>query len=111
MNRLLEALGLRRPAAEPEPAPATAPPPTSSALFHWPTQAPSVGPVAAVSPAPAMSGSATAVAEAHRPAVVESVVTDSEIEQHAYQLWRADGCPAGRDVYYWLRAEAELKHR
>jgi hypothetical protein len=30
------------------------------------------------------------------------------IRQRAYELWQADGCPEGRDVDYWLRAETEL---
>lgn len=32
----------------------------------------------------------------------------SRIEERAYMLWRDDGCPAGHDVDYWLRAEQEL---
>ena len=30
------------------------------------------------------------------------------IEQRAYFKWHADGCPAGRDMEYWLAAEAEV---
>lgn len=31
-----------------------------------------------------------------------------EVTRCARRLWRADGCPAGRDLEYWLRAEVEL---
>lgn len=27
----------------------------------------------------------------------------------AYLAWQADGCPAGRDLQYWLEAEAHLQ--
>jgi len=30
------------------------------------------------------------------------------IRQRAYELWNEDGRPEGRDVEYWLRAEAAL---
>ena len=35
-------------------------------------------------------------------------ISTDEIAKRAYQLWEAEGCPQGRDVDYWLRAEAEL---
>lgn len=31
-----------------------------------------------------------------------------EIRHRAYILWNQDGCPEGRALEYWLRAEAEL---
>ena len=31
-----------------------------------------------------------------------------EIRHRAYVLWHEDGCPEGRAMDYWLRAEAEL---
>lgn len=31
-----------------------------------------------------------------------------EIRHRAFQLWTEDGCPEGRAVDYWLRAETEL---
>jgi hypothetical protein len=31
-----------------------------------------------------------------------------EIRNRAFQLWNQDGCPEGRALDYWLRAEAEL---
>lgn len=38
-----------------------------------------------------------------------SGATDVDAIRHrAYQLWNEDGCPEGRAVEYWLRAEAEL---
>jgi hypothetical protein len=30
------------------------------------------------------------------------------IRRRAHQLWEEEGCPPGRDVEFWLRAEAEL---
>ena len=30
---------------------------------------------------------------------------EARIRARAYHLWEADGCPHGRDVEYWLRAE------
>ena len=34
--------------------------------------------------------------------------THDEIARRAYEIYEADGCQPGRDVEYWLRAEAEL---
>ncbi len=31
-----------------------------------------------------------------------------EIRHRAYRLWHEDGCPEGRALEYWVRAEAEL---
>ena len=30
------------------------------------------------------------------------------IEEHAYSLWETDGCPEGRALEYWLRAEQAI---
>lgn len=30
------------------------------------------------------------------------------IRERAYELWQQDGCPDGRSLEYWLRAEADL---
>ena len=30
------------------------------------------------------------------------------ITERARQLWEEDGCPEGRDMEYWLKAEEEL---
>ena len=35
-------------------------------------------------------------------------VSRDEVAQRAYQLWVAAGQPIGRDLEYWLQAEAEL---
>ena len=35
-------------------------------------------------------------------------VSRDEVAQRAYQLWVSAGQPAGRDLEYWLQAEAEL---
>jgi hypothetical protein len=32
--------------------------------------------------------------------------TDKEIRRIAYQLWQDEGCPDGRNVEHWLKAEA-----
>lgn len=32
-----------------------------------------------------------------------------KIRQRAYELWEADGAPAGRHLDYWLAAEKELR--
>ena len=30
------------------------------------------------------------------------------ISERAYFIWRAEGCPPGKELEHWLRAEAEL---
>jgi len=35
-------------------------------------------------------------------------VTHDKIQELAYRLWQEDGAPTGRDMDYWLRAEAAL---
>lgn len=35
-------------------------------------------------------------------------VTHDQIQELAYRLWQEDGAPEGRDMDYWLRAEAAL---
>ena len=34
--------------------------------------------------------------------------TKQEIEARARELWEQNGCPAGRDLEFWLQAEAEI---
>lgn len=34
---------------------------------------------------------------------------DSAIRSRAYQFWKAEGELPGRDLDYWLKAEAEVK--
>lgn len=36
-------------------------------------------------------------------------LNQSEIARLAYLNWQKDGCPAGRDLDYWLEAESQLK--
>jgi hypothetical protein len=38
----------------------------------------------------------------------ESFIMEDQIKARAYQLWEADGCPAGQDQTYWFKAVAEL---
>jgi len=33
---------------------------------------------------------------------------ESTIRQKAYEIWQAEGRPAGREVAHWLRAEEEI---
>jgi len=32
-----------------------------------------------------------------------------EIARLAHSIWRAEGCPVGRDLDHWLQAESELR--
>jgi hypothetical protein len=32
-----------------------------------------------------------------------------EIKARARELWEQNGCPAGRDLEFWLQAESEIK--
>lgn len=34
-----------------------------------------------------------------------------QIRQRAYEIWRSEGCPDGRDRIHWVRAEAEFRER
>jgi hypothetical protein len=34
---------------------------------------------------------------------------DNAIRSRAYEFWQAEGEKTGRDLDYWLRAEAEIK--
>lgn len=52
--------------------------------------------------APAAGASGQASAAAPRP-------TNTQIADRAMAIWRARGCPVGRDVEIWLEAEAQLK--
>ena len=42
------------------------------------------------------------------PAEKNQILKD-EIAHLAYLNWQKDGCPAGRDMNYWLEAESHLK--
>ena len=33
---------------------------------------------------------------------------DSIVAKRAYEIWQREGCPDGRAMEHWLRAEAEL---
>ena len=37
--------------------------------------------------------------------------TKHEIKARAPELWEQNGCPAGRDLEFWLQAESEIKAR
>ena len=34
-----------------------------------------------------------------------------QIQQRAYEIWVAEGCPLGRERIHWARAEAEFRER
>ena len=34
-----------------------------------------------------------------------------EIAARAHELWEQNGCPTGRDLEFWVQAEAEIKDR
>ena len=36
-------------------------------------------------------------------------LNDSEVRVAAYQMWEEAGQPAGRDLQFWLNAEAQLR--
>lgn len=37
--------------------------------------------------------------------------TEEQIRQRAYELYEQGGCQAGKELEYWLQAEAEFKQR
>ncbi len=36
-------------------------------------------------------------------------VPEADVRLRAYLIWERNGCPTGRDLDYWLRAERELR--
>ena len=41
---------------------------------------------------------------------MEQTVNEAGVSRVAYQLWEKAGCPAGRDLEFWLAAEAEVRN-
>lgn len=41
--------------------------------------------------------------------IANNVVTDDQIQIHAYHLWEAAGCPEGDGVDFWFQAEKEMR--
>jgi hypothetical protein len=33
---------------------------------------------------------------------------EDRIRNRAFEMWQDEGCPAGRDLDFWLKAESEL---
>lgn len=33
---------------------------------------------------------------------------EHKVRERAYAIWESEGCPEGREVEHWLRAEAEV---
>jgi len=33
---------------------------------------------------------------------------EDQVRRRAYEMWEADGCPAGQDQQYWFKAVSEL---
>ena len=42
-------------------------------------------------------------------AKISQAPTEQEIAAYAYHLWESEGCVPGRDLDYWLQAEAHLR--
>ena len=63
--------------------------------------------------APAVAGSTSTATEnpvtATPKGAANGEITTASIATRAYILWEQAGRPAGRDVEYWLLAEAQLK--
>lgn len=36
------------------------------------------------------------------------MVLEEAVRQRSYEIWQREGCPSGRSLEHWLRAEAEL---
>jgi hypothetical protein len=36
------------------------------------------------------------------------MVLEQAIRQRSYEIWQREGCPSGKSLEHWLRAEAEL---
>lgn len=37
------------------------------------------------------------------------MVSEEAIRKRSYEIWQRDGCPEGKAVEHWFRAEAELE--
>jgi hypothetical protein len=37
-----------------------------------------------------------------------SAIDQDKVRARAFEIWQAEGCPEGRDMEHWIRAEAEL---
>jgi hypothetical protein len=59
---------------------------------------------------PLSLGSVSPVSEPEQP-VFESFTERTEVEQLAYSLWEARGCPHGSAEEDWFRAEEEIRRR
>lgn len=64
-----------------------------------------------------VAGPAHRAAEAHDPVTLSDVETPSHaaeaaqyewIRQRAYQIWEEEGCPQGRALDHWLKAEGSI---
>lgn len=42
---------------------------------------------------------------------LEKKIYDHMIALRAWQIWKAEGCPLGKEVEHWLQAEEELQLR
>jgi hypothetical protein len=43
------------------------------------------------------------------PAPTGTVMTDADVARRAYLIYLEEGCPQGRHLDHWLRAETELR--
>jgi BRCT domain type II-containing protein len=37
-----------------------------------------------------------------------SAIDQDKVRARAFEIWQAEGCPEGRDMEHWIRAEVEL---
>ena len=51
------------------------------------------------------------LADASAEASASTRPAHEKIEQRAYEIWSAEGCPRGRDMEIWLAAEREILDR
>ena len=51
----------------------------------------------------------TVAAKRSRPATPPMLLTETDVARRAYLIYLEEGCPQGRHVEHWLRAESELR--
>ena len=37
-------------------------------------------------------------------------IPENDVQRHAYEIWLREGCPEGRSLEHWLRAEQNLRN-
>jgi hypothetical protein len=59
-------------------------------------------------PAAPHTNTAPTTAKTAAPTTAKKAANRSEIEKRAYEIWKRQGCKAGRDLENWVQAEKEL---